>query len=78
VKKYAQELADTREAEKLRRSRRNRAPVGFARCPVHGRKVGLDGEGRLLGRCDGCVTEAVQGLKRLRRMPRLRLVGLQA
>lgn len=73
MRKFAQELADTRQAEKLRRTP-NRAPVSFVRCPVHGRKVGLDGEGRLLGRCDGCVTEAVQGLKRLKGMPRLKVV----
>lgn len=49
---------------------RNRAPVYLVACPVHGRKVALDGEGRVLGKCDGCATEAAQALTQLRRTRR--------
>lgn len=34
------------------------APIFIVACPVHRIKVGLDGEGRLLGRCDGCAADA--------------------
>jgi hypothetical protein len=45
----------------------NRAPVRFENCPVHGQKVGVDGEGRLLGRCDGCAREYARALMLMRR-----------
>jgi len=46
----------------------NHSPITTVRCPVHGRLVGVDGEGQLLGRCDGCMREAARALALLRRM----------
>ena len=47
----------------------NRAPITFVRCPLHGSKVGRDGEGRLLGRCDGCAAVVAQALTWMRAHP---------
>ena len=46
----------------------NVAPVDLRRCPVHGRLVAFDGEGVMLGVCDGCVRDAQRALWRLRGM----------
>lgn len=35
-------------------------PIFIVACPVHGQHVGCDGDGRLLGRCDGCAAEAAR------------------
>lgn len=34
------------------------APIFVRRCPVHSQLVAFDGDGRLLGRCSGCIEEA--------------------
>lgn len=39
-----------------------RIPIALFSCPAHGSHVGLDGEGHLLGRCEGCIEEAAQGI----------------
>lgn len=42
------------------------APISFDRCPVHDCLVHLDGEGRLLTLCDGCIAEAEAAILRMR------------
>lgn len=49
---------------------KNRAPVSFVRCPVHGAVVALDGEQHLIGRCDACAREAEQATRAIRRINR--------
>lgn len=44
---------------------RNAIPVMFARCAIHGCKVGLDGDGRLLGPCPGCLEEAMLAIAKI-------------
>jgi hypothetical protein len=39
-----------------------RNPITYERCPVHRRLVSFDGDGRMLGCCDGCAREAAQGI----------------
>lgn len=45
----------------------NAAYYSAVRCPVHGRVVAIV-DGKLAGRCDGCVVEVALGFKRLKRM----------
>lgn len=45
----------------------NRAPVEYRRCLVHGQLVGLDGDGRLLGKCWSCATDAADAIARIER-----------
>lgn len=52
-----------------RRARLNTAPISFVRCPVHRKKLGRDGEGVLLGRCDGCASDCATALRWLRDHP---------
>lgn len=54
---------------------RNRAPVEFTRCPLHRTKVGRDGEGRLLGRCDGCAADYAKALRWMRAHPYRRVAA---
>lgn len=56
--RYEQELADTLEAEQLRRR-----PSSY-RCPSHGNLVGIRA-GHLHGRCPGCAAEAARGIHTL-------------
>jgi hypothetical protein len=46
------------------------APILLERCPVHGSLVAYDGDGHLLGRCDGCCREAALAFRRLAHMPK--------
>lgn len=59
----AEERRAVRAAINLRRREQERIPILTVRCPVHRRLVGRDGEGRLLGRCDGCVEEAARAIQ---------------
>lgn len=43
----------------------NRAPVVYHRCPIHRQLVGFDGDGTLLGQCDGCARDAAQGIDKI-------------
>lgn len=57
--------ADERRELRVRIDRRRRdelLPVTVRRCPVHHRLVAFDGDGHLLGRCDGCTEEAAHGI----------------
>lgn len=57
--------ADERRTIRLaiNRNMRDRLlPVETRRCPVHHRLVAIDGDGHLLGRCDGCTEEAAAAL----------------
>ena len=53
----------------------NVAPVVFQRCPIHSRLVSFDGEGRMLGRCDGCDRDVAEALKRMAQMPKVRVLS---
>lgn len=55
------ELADTLEAERLRR----RPSHGWFRCPTHGYRIRTR-DGHLLGRCSGCAGEAANGIRDLK------------
>lgn len=45
-------------------------PISFERCPVHHSLVARDGEGHLIGKCDGCAGEAADALIFIRRTSR--------
>lgn len=40
--------------------REARAMVQWIECPLHGQKVGVDRDGKLIGRCAICATHAAQ------------------
>lgn len=42
--------------------REARSMVRWVECPAHGFKVGLDLQGRLVGRCPTCAVHAAQAL----------------
>jgi hypothetical protein len=56
-----------RSTTRTRRYRRTVPRSGSRTARVHGQKVGVDGEGRLLGRCDGCAREYARALMKMRR-----------
>lgn len=47
--------------------KRDIAPVFVRRCPAHHQLVAFDGDGRLLGRCAGCMNDASLALEILKR-----------
>jgi hypothetical protein len=53
----------------------NTAPVFYRRCLVHGALVSFDGEGRMLGRCDGCDRDVAEALRRMKQMPKVRVLS---
>lgn len=53
------------EATRYRNARLSLYDV--ARCPVHLQTVAML-DGKLAGVCDGCILEAAQGLRRLKKM----------